>query len=423
MYADNSGAFVNNIVHFGRLLRASGLPVGTGRILEAVRAVRLVGIADRNDFYWTLHSVFVSHPRHRYIFDQAFQVFWKNPRLLERAMSFLLPETRVPETGEQKQELARRLAESLYSQQHLDNVFDEMEPEFELRASLTYSDRERLQHIDFDSMSGEEMTQAKLAIAKLRVAFRETLTRRYRPHVCGNKLDMRKTLRESLKGSADTISLVRRKLRTQQTPVVLVCDISGSMSEYSRMILHFAHTMMLSRKQVFCFVFGTRLTNITRQLRIRDVDCALDEISDAVADWYGGTRIGDCLKEFNRNWVRRLPLHAATVLLVTDGLDRSESNELTPQIRMLKRSCKELIWLNPLLRYNEFEPRVSGIRAILPHVDAFLPVHNLDSLEALANILRRRDGSNAAELRKHQSFWREKLKHTAPIAPQSVLVH
>lgn len=423
MHADSSSAFVDNIVRFGRVLRASGLPVGTGRILEAVRAVRLVGIANRDDFYWTLHSVFVSHPRHRYIFNQAFQVFWKNPRILEGAMSHLLPEVRVPEAGGEKQEMARRLAESLYPQQYSDDLFDEMEPEYEFRASLTFSDHERLQSADFDSMSGDEMAQAKLAIAKLRTAFRETPTRRYRPHARGDKLDMRKTLRNSFKGSADAISLVRRKRRLQQMPVVMVCDISGSMSEYSRMILHFAHTMMLSRKHVSCFVFGTRLTNITRQLRVRDVDCALDEVSNAVEDWHGGTRIGDCVKEFNRTWVRRLPLHAATVLLVTDGLDRSESAELTPQIQMLKRSCRDLIWLNPLLRYDQFEPRVSGIRAILPHVDAFLPVHNLNSLETLADILSRRAGGSAAELRKHRSLWREKLKLATPFVPQSAPVY
>ncbi len=414
----NRGSFVNNVVHFGRILRASGLPVGTGRILEAVRAVSLVGIADRDDFYWTLHSVFVSHPRHRFIFNQAFEVFWKNPKILERSISALLPEVRIPEQEKSSKEIARRLAESLYPQQVSDEFFEEMEPEIELRASMTYSDRERLQKIDFESMSGAEMEQARQAVAELSVAFPEIPTRRFRTHPSGDKLDMRKTLRESLKGSADVITLVSRKRRQQRPPLVLICDISGSMSEYSRMMLHFAHTLMLSRRQVSCFVFGTRLTNISRQLKIRDVDCALDEISEAVEDWYGGTRIAECLKTFNRDWVRRLPMHKATVLLVSDGLDRSESVELAPQIQMLQRSCRELIWLNPLLRYEEFEPRVSGIRSMLPHVDAFLPVHNLDSLKSLADVLSRRVGASGFEFKKHRSYWRQKLLDAVPFVPQ-----
>ncbi len=418
MEATDQGVFVDNLVHFGRILRASGLPVGTGRILTAVRAVGLVGIANRDDFYWTLHAVFVSHPRHRFLFDQAFQVFWKNPNILERAISQLLPEVRIPEQGESAPELARRLSESLYPPQSMDEQFDELEPEYELQASLTYSDQERLQKIDFESMSRAEMEQAKQVIAALRIAFQEIPTRRYRRHVRGEKLDMRKTLRQSLKGSADTISLVRKKRCKQAPPVVLLADISGSMSEYSRMVLHFAHTLMLSRKQVWCFVFGTRLTNISRELKIRDVDCALADIADSVEDWYGGTRIGECIKVFNHTWIRRLPLHKATVLLVTDGLDRSESIDLAPQVQLLKRSCKELIWLNPLLRYEEFEPRVGGIRAMLPHVDAFLPVHNLDSLRALTDVLNRKNSSTVAGLRKHRSFWRQKLADAQPFVPQ-----
>lgn len=422
MVTTDQGMFVDNIVHFGRVLRAAGLPVGTGRILTAVRAVGLVGITNRDDFYWTLHAAFVSHPQHRFLFDQAFQVFWKNPRFLERAISQLLPEVRIPEHSQPGPELARRLTESLYPQHWADEGFDELEPEYEFQASLTYSDQERLQHIDFESMSSAEMEQAKHSIAALDVVFQDIPTRRYRAHAAGEKLDMRRTLRQSLKGSADTISLVRKKHCRQPPPIVLLADISGSMSEYSRMVLHFAHTMMLSRSQVWCFVFGTRLTNISRQLRVRDVDCALADIADAVVDWYGGTRIGACIKVFNHTWIRRLPLHKATVLLVTDGLDRSESVDLTPQIQMLKRSCKELIWLNPLLRYDDFEPRVGGIRAILPYVDAFLPVHNLDSLRSLTEVLKRNSTNGEAGLRKHRSFWRQKLADVEPFVSQSAVM-
>ena len=407
--ANGTGQFVANLVHFGRILRSSGLPVGTGQILNAVRAVGLVGVANRDDFYWTLHAVFVSHPRQRYIFDQAFHIFWKNPRIFERSISALLPEVRVPEPEDSSRELAPRLTESLYPGTITNKPNPEAEQEVEFRASLTFSDREQLRSTDFDAMTRSELNEAKQAIAKMRMAFRQIPTRRYVVHATGQKLDMRKTLKKTLRGTADAISLVRSKRKTRQVPVVVLCDISGSMSEYSRMVLHFGHALMLSRPNVSCFVFGTRLTNITRQLRIRDVDCAMDEIADEVQDWYGGTKIGECLRQFNRQWVRRLPLHASVVLLVTDGLDRSESDDLEDEIKRLHRSCRELIWLNPLLRYDEFQPKVSGIRKMLPHVDAFLPVHNLASLSDLADALGADARLSDARMRNNRSFWRRQL--------------
>ena len=407
---DGSGRFVENLVHFARILRSAGLPVGTGRILDAVRAVNLAGVSNREDFYWTLHAVFVNHPRQRMIFNQAFHVFWKNPRMLERSISMLLPQVRIPENEKSSQELARRLTELLYPQKIKDAQALEPDPEFELRASLTYSDRERLQKTDFESMSIEESEQAKKAVAKMRVAFSMIPMRRYQINNAGSKLDLRESLKKSLRGTADTIALVRSKRKIRTTPVVVLCDISGSMSEYSRMILQFAHVLMMCRNDVSCFVFGTRLTNITRQMRVRDVDCALGEISESVEDWYGGTRIGDCLKDFNRLWTRRLPMHSATVLLVTDGLDRSESGSLGPQISLLHRSCRQLIWLNPLLRYDQFEPKVSGVRAMLPHVDAFLPVHNLDSLSSLADALGHDFSRGDVDLRRQRTYWRFRMR-------------
>ncbi len=408
---------MNNLAYFGRLLRTAGLPIGTGRILQAIRAVRQIDIGNRVDFYWALHAVFVSHPRHRFIFDQAFQVYWKNPRILERSIAALLPEVRVPADEQHAKELARRLSDSLYPPHNIDEHFNELPPDFEFQASMTFSDQERLRQVDFASMSIDEMQQAKQIVTQLGLAFRNLPTRRFRPHESGEKLDMKKTLSASFKGPADVISLVRKKRRLQPPPVVLICDISGSMSEYSRVILHFAHTLMLSQIPVFCFVFGTRLTNITRPLKIRDVDCALDEVAQVVVDWHGGTRIGDCLRTFNHTWIRRLPLHRASVLLVTDGLDRSKSVHLDAPVQLLQRSCKELLWLNPLLRYSEFEPKVSGIRAILPYVDAFLPIHNLDSLQSLTEMLSRRV-TMARDCRDNRAFWRQKLADASPyVAP------
>ena len=408
--------FLTNLVRFGRILRAAGLPVGTGRILQAVRAVRQVGVSNRGDFYWTLHAVFVSHPRHRYLFEQAFRVFWKNPKLPEQAIAMLLPQAKLPEDESRSKELARRIAEQLYPHQIDGDQYEIDDVEFELRASPTYSSRERLQNVDFEAMSSDELDEAKQLIGKMRMAFADSPTRRFRPHVSGPRLDMRRTLKSSLKGGSESIALIRCKLRKQQTPVIVLCDISGSMSEYSRMMLHFMHSLKIARPNVSSFVFGTRLTSITRQLEVRDVDQALDDITAVVEDWHGGTRISDCLKEFNRNWVRRLPTHRAMVLLVTDGLDRSKSADLTPQIQLLQRSCKKLIWLNPLLRYQEFEPKVSAIRALLPYVDAFLPVHNLASLASLAETLTQSDFERNAQLQKNKVFWKSKWVDASPFS-------
>ncbi len=420
MEAENgNGKLVANLVHFGRILRSCGLPVGTGTILHAVEAVSLIGLHNREDFYWTLHAVFVNHPRQRLIFDQAFHIFWKNPRILEKSISNLLPQVRVPPDAENSRPIVRRLSESLLQSLVTQETISEDDQQVDFKASLTYSNAERFMEVDFESMSQDEMRQAKKAIETMRVAFHKAKTRRYRVHQSGERVDLRNTMRQSMRCGAGEIALIRRKRRFRTTPVVVLCDISGSMSEYSRMVLYFAHVLMMCRADVWCFVFGTRLTNITRQLRSRDVDVAMDKVSDSVLDWHGGTRIGDCLKTFNNNWIRRLPMYLATVLVVTDGLDRSENNNLKSQISLLHRSCQRLIWLNPLLRYEHFEPRVSGVRAMLPHVDAFLPVHNLISLYELAEKFSSGAFDNDSELRKSRTLWKNKMNQATLNQPQS----
>jgi len=377
-----------------------------------VQAVNLIGLANRLDFYWTLHAVFVSHPRQRLIFDQAVEVFWKNHKILERSIAGLLPEIRVPQSEEKPKELARRLSESLYLNQPLASSENDQEQQIELKASATYSDRERLQQTDFDAMSKEEMEKAKQVVAKMRLAFDQIKTRRKEIHAAGNMLNMRKTLSQSLRSGNDVIDLVHNRNKRQMMPVIVLCDISGSMIEYSRVILHFSHVMALARSKVWSFVFGTRLSNITRYMKFRDVDRALDAVAQNVEDWYGGTRIADCLLDFNRVWVRRLPLHQSIVLLVTDGLDRSESNDLEAQISRLHRSCKQLIWLNPLLRYAAFEPKVNSIRTLLRHVDAFLPVHNLNSMQNLSELLCESADRSRPLLQSNREFWKQKMHPT-----------
>ena len=386
----HSGKFAQNIVYFGRALRAAGLPIGPGKILDAVRAVEAAGIQRRDDFYWTLHSVFVNRRDQRELFDQAFHIFWRNPAILERLMSLMLPQTRTGEAEQPPdQETLQRIADAFAP--GLDNR-DEQEPEqemIELDATLTFSNREILATKDFESMTADEVALAKRLIAKMRLPIQEVKTRRFIANPRGRRVDMRRTFRASLRSGGDIIPLRHRARQRRHPPLVILCDISGSMSRYSRMLLHFMHAITNDRDRVFTFLFGTRLTNVTRYLRYRDIDLALDKVGQEVQDWEGGTRIGAALHDFNVNWSRRVLAQGAVVLLISDGLDRDAGEGISVEMERLHKSSRRLIWLNPLLRFEGFEPKALGVKAILPHVDEFRPAHNLESLTDLAALLER----------------------------------
>ena len=379
----SAGKLAENIMHFARVLRAAGLPIGPDRVVDALRALETAGLARREDFYWTLAAVFLSKREQQELFDQAFHIFWRDPRLLERIMGLLLPQNYGPAGAGAQQAASRRLSEALQSKDELPQE-DQLQ---ESEAALAGSGSELLQHADFESMSSAELAQAKKLIARLRLPIPEARTRRFRPDARGAGIDLPATVRASLRGGAQIIALKRRSRTTRHPPLVVLCDISGSMSRYSRMFLHFLHAITNDRDRVHTLVFGTRLTNITRHLRNRDVDIAMDRVAAAIQDWAGGTRIGVCLAEFNRNWSRRLLGQNAVVLLISDGLDRDIGAGLGAEMERLHKSCRKLVWLNPLLRYEGFQPRPSGVRAMLPHVDAFLPVHNIESLVDLAREL------------------------------------
>ncbi len=390
----SGGTFAENILHFARTLRRAGLPVGPGRVIEAIRAVEVAGIRRRDDFYWTLHSVFVNRRDQWDIFDQAFHVFWRNPELLKKMMDMMLPTTFLDSTKRDDQpELSRRLSEALAPSPAPESDQESEQEEIEINATLTASDNELLQSKDFESMSAAEMEEAKKAMAAMRLPILEVKTRRQRADLRGNLIDMRRTLRASLRSGGATIPLRFRSKVTRHPPLVILCDISGSMAQYSRMLLHFMHALTNDRDRVHTFVFGTRLTNITRYMRYRDVDAALDAVSEKVEDWSGGTRIGATVREFNKFWSRRVLGQGAVVLLISDGLDREGGEGLETEMERLHKSCRQLIWLNPLLRYEGFEPRARGVKAILPHVDQFRTVHNLNSLKDLADILSKPMGA------------------------------
>ena len=377
------GRIAENIMYFARLLRSAGLPVGPGRVLDAIKAVKLVGIGSQDDLYWVLFSQFVNRHDQRELFDQAFHIFWRNPRIMERMMGAMLPTVRIEQ--DDLHEMSRRLSEAMATgNENLKPNQDSEQIEFD--ASFTFSDSEVLQEKDFEDMTAKEITQAKKAIEKLHLPIMNISTRRFQRSETKRRVDMRTTLRAALR-APDSIPLRFKKIKLRHPPLVMLCDISGSMSQYSRMFLHFMHAITNDRDRVHCFVFGTRLTNISRHLKHRDVDLALDKSSDAVKDWSGGTRIGASLKEFNNFWSRRVLAQGAVCILITDGLDREEAKGLEKEMDRLSKSTRRLIWLNPLLRYEGFEPKAKGIKAILPYVDDFRAVHNLQSLMDLSQVL------------------------------------
>jgi uncharacterized protein with von Willebrand factor type A (vWA) domain len=377
-------------MHFGRCLRAAGLPVGPGMVLDAIRAVEAIGIGSREDFYWTLHAVFVNRRDQRELFDQAFHIFWRKPDLLEKMMHLLLPTLEI-EGAQDPEEINRRLAEALgpQKQQGEGEAPEDSDepPPIELDATLTFSEREILQAKDFEDMSAEEIERARRLIKTMRLPIMAVPTRRFSPDAHGPRVDLRKTLRQSLRGGGATIDLARKRRIRRHPPLVMLADISGSMDRYSRMLLHFMHAVTNDRDRVHSFVFGTRLTNITRQLRHKDIDIALEKVGDLVKDWSGGTRIGHCLDAFNKTWSRRVLGQGAIVLLITDGLDRDAGDGLDASMERLHKSCRRLIWLNPLMRFGGYAPTAMGARAMIDHVDVFRTVHNLASLHDLTGAL------------------------------------
>ena len=386
---EGAGQLAANVLHFARVLRKAGLPVGTDRPLLALRALALAGLSSRTDLYAVLRACLIDRIEHRALFDQAFQVFWRDPELLEEVMRLLLPSVAGASSG---RGLSERLREALGpGAARLPQRARAVRERAAADASLSASDRERLRKVDFDAMTTAEVAAAQRLIAALEPALARLATRRDARSARAVRLDLRQLLRDSARHGGDIVSMPRREPTTRVEPLTVIVDISGSMARYSRMFLHFMHALANGSRhealRVNAFVFGTRLTNVTRQLRARDPDEAVAQVIAAVEDWSGGTRIGACLAAFNRGWARRVPLAASTVLLLTDGLEHADTEQLSREIARLARSCRRLLWLNPLLRYAAFEPRARGIRAMLPHVDRLLPVHDLTSLEELARAL------------------------------------
>jgi uncharacterized protein with von Willebrand factor type A (vWA) domain len=379
MMAQQPGRLAENIVHFARALRAAGIPVGPGAVMDALAAVAAAGVGTRDDFYWTLHAVFVKRHEHSLIFEQAFRIFFRRRGTIDKLLAAMLPQA-PPREDEKPPPGAQRVQEALLAGM---GETERKPPELELDARLTVSDREVLQKKDFAQMTAAEIAAAKDAIKRLVLSLDEVKTRRLAPHRHGHLVDIRRTLRSSLKAGGAVIDLKYLGPRSKAPPIVALLDISGSMSQYTRLFLHFLHAITDARKRVHTFLFGTRLTNVTRALRERDPDEALAACSASVLDWSGGTRIATSLAVFNKQWSRRVLTQGAVVLLFTDGLERDPDERLGFEIDRLHRSCRRLVWLNPLLRFSGFEAKARGIKVMLPHVDELRSIHNLESMHQL----------------------------------------
>ncbi|WP_411892174.1 vWA domain-containing protein [Yoonia sp. SDW83-1] len=389
----------HNITHFARALRKAGLAVGPGRVIDAIRAVQAAGFTERADFYWTLHACFVSKPEERQVFAQLFRLYWRDPRYLEQMMSFLTPMVRGVQEERRAQAAEKRAAEALLDGHDRDLPAPEdagEEVEISIDASRTISTEERLRSLDFEQMNGAEMAAAKRMLATLRLPVPPIQSRRTQG-LPGHLPDWQGTMRAAMRRGGEVTDFATKRRRVRYPNLVVLCDISGSMAQYSRAVLHFLHSVANREgqgwAQVHAFTFGTRLTNITRHLRTRDVDAALAAAGAEAQDWEGGTRIAACLHDFNRDWSRRVMGQGAVVLLITDGLDRDKDADLGREMERLSLTARQLIWLNPLLRWEGFAPKAKGIMQMLPHCSSFRAGHNIASLEGLAQALSRPDDS------------------------------
>jgi len=390
----------HNITHFARALRKAGLPAGPGRVVDAIRAVEAAGFTSQRDFFYTLRACFVNRPEHRAVFAQVFRLYWRDPRYMEHMMALMLPAIRGVQEDRAAKSAEKRAAEAL-----LDGHAPDLpetgtqepgeETVIEVDAARTMSAEERLRTLDFEQMSLAEMAEAKRMLSKLELPVKPFASRRGQPSHTGARIDARKTLRAAMRRGGEMRRIHLQKPRPRWPNLVVFCDISGSMSQYSRMVLHFLHAVANHKgagwAKVHAFTFGTRLTNITRHLARRDVDAALAAAGQEAQDWEGGTRIGTCLHDFNRDWSRRVMGQGAIVLLITDGLDRDDPEQLAKEMERLQLSSRRLIWLNPLLRWEGFAPKATGIRAMLPYVDTFRAGHSIATLEELATAISRPD--------------------------------
>lgn len=381
------GYLLHHLIRFGRTLRAAGVPITPGQMMALVRALEWIPLGDREAFYHAARCTLICRREDLETFNRIFHWFWRNPLMGGQLPPGLLSTAPGPIRRRENRPRPAEVGHPSSPGPHPENP--EAPPMVLADRAMTYSPIEILRRKQFERFSEEEIQIARRLMARLRWRIHERETRRLRPGPKGDHLDLRRTVRRSLRHYGEWVRLLWRARKRKPRPLVVLCDISGSMERYARMLLHFLHALSHTRRQVETFVFGTRLTRITRCLRYRDLDQALQEVGRTVMDWSGGTRIGECLHAFNRDWARRVLGRGAVVMIISDGWDRGDIDLLRREMERLQKSCYRLIWLNPLLGIPGYQPLTRGMQAALPYIDDFLPVHNLASLEQLAAHLER----------------------------------
>lgn len=418
------------LTEFGRILWEVGIDVGPRKMLDLAETLRYVDLASREDFYNTLKCSLLAKHEQEALFDQMYIYYWhmrdrqgkkaevpgtarrddKHLRLPPSELKRLAEHMNAPQ--EQHKELRAEMRESERRRRADEQAKEETDDDTATPQGLAYSAIEALRKKDFESFSWDEVQEAKRLMAEMRWRLGMRPTRRKRPRRRGSYPDMRRIVRRNLKYGAELLELTWREIKVKPRPLVIICDISGSMSLYSRLLLHFIHTISNGLLNVEAFVFGTRLTRVTRQLKRRDVDDAVRDVSKSVQDWSGGTRIGDALHLFNHKWARRVLGRGAVVLVISDGWDRGDPGTLEIEMDRLQHSCHRLIWLNPLLGSPDYRPLTIGMKTSLPFIDNFLPAHNLDSLIQLGNLLAEIDDSrpvrNPSARKKAVEAWSKK---------------
>ena len=384
----------NAITVFGRFLRQAGYSVGTGEIMTAIAAGSKIDLLNREDFRQALKSCLITDHKFIPLFDQLFDLYWRNPDRIENVSEILrklyesrLSQAELQSMKDQIKELYNNRLENLKEKEK--NVTEDNEEK--MLDVFLYSPEEILRSKRFDAYTADELEEAKKFISQWKWEFGKRKLRRLHVGRTPHRLNIRGTIRKNIFPTQDFIELQWKERKTKVRPLVVLTDISGSMDHYTRILLHFIFTIHSVNKHIEAFTFGTRLTRITHYLRQKDVNDALDLTNDSVEDWSGGTKIGETLEAFNRTWARRVLNGGAVVLIISDGWDTGNIELLNKEADRLHRSCHRVIWLNPNLGYLDFQPLTKGIQTILPHVDKFLPIHNLNSLTELGRVLNQLD--------------------------------
>jgi len=377
---DEKSKLLENILRFIRLLRNSGIKIGNQSSIDALNSIKILKIGNRNEFYWALHSNLIYRNEDKEIFDQCFHLFWQNPKILQQMFNLLLPQIGTQKAPTTNKKQLKRISDNIQKQNK--DIEKEKKEEIIFDSKMSWSNKSALNTKDFEMMSLKEIKQAEKEIKKFLIKSKTQISRRWKKNNQSSKISTKYTIKKSVKNNG-IIHLAFKDRIKKFKPLVILIDISGSMESYSRIMLFLSHMLIQQHKNVEIFTFGTKLTRITKFLKNKDVDDSLDKVGKFVNDWAAGTKITSSIKDFNFNWSRRILTQNQTLLLITDGLERDDSQNLDFEINRLSLFTNNIIWLNPLLRYEKFEPKVNSIKTILRHVDKHVPIHNINSIKRL----------------------------------------